>query len=227
MRDAPRQIDDGVAKAVGMVEGQDRFEILQQQLFDELLEERLEPISDRLGVHDGAADALEIGQDGAQAPGELVDLVARFAQRQRHLALLAVDDLRVELFDGFEIEADGDDQAAEPLRDVLVQARQPLNHQQRPHRHVDGDAQAVLLLLEPAPAEQPPIDLARDQKRLVGLFRRVCAAVALDAPAAGRNHLRQRLAEIVVLVPERRIGPHDVVDRMRRPPAASERQERR
>ena len=170
MRDPPRQIDDRVPEAIGMVEGQDRLEILQEKLFDELLEERLQAVADGLGVHDGAADALEIGQDGTETPRELIDLVSRLPQRQRNLALPSVSRVGTELFDGFEIETDGDDQAAEPLRDILVQIREPLNDEQRPHRHIDGDPKPVLFLFKPAPAEQPAVDLMRDQKGLVGLY---------------------------------------------------------
>src|SRR5215831_2541242 len=197
-----------------MVEGQDRLEILQEKLPDELLEKRFQAVSDRPGVHDAAADALEIGKDRAKALGELIDLVARLSQGQRDLALLSVENVGAELFHGLKVQTHRDNQAAEALRNIPVEARQPLNDQKRPHRHVHSDPKAVLLLLEPAPADQPAVDLVRDQQRLVRRLRGVRRS-AFDAPAAGGDHFRKRLAEIVIFMPKRGIGPHDVVDRMR------------
>src|SRR5882757_9949957 len=107
-----------------MVDGEDGLEVPEQKLFDEFLEEGFEPVSHRLGFHDGASDALKIGEDGPEAFRELVDLVSGLSQSQRHLALLSIDGLRRELFDCFEIQTYRDDQASEPLRDILVQARQ-------------------------------------------------------------------------------------------------------
>jgi hypothetical protein len=133
-----------------MIDGEDRLEILEQDALHELLEERLQATAHRLRFHDGLADAFEIGEDRAQALGELVGLPARLAHGERRLAQPAIGHPRIELLDRFEVEADLDDQSAEALRHVLVQARQPLADQERPHRHVDCDAQPVFLLLEPS-----------------------------------------------------------------------------
>lgn len=63
-------------------------------MFNELLEERFEAVTDRLGFHDRPADAFEVGQDGSQTLGELIGLIARFTHRERSFALLAVGHIR-------------------------------------------------------------------------------------------------------------------------------------
>src|SRR5450631_2688654 len=121
MHDSPRQIDDRIPETVRVIEGEDGLEIPQKKLFDELLEERLQTVPDRLGLHDRAADPLELGENGPEALGKLIDLVACFAKGKRHLPLLPIDDLWSKLLHRLEVEANRNDQAAKPLRDVLVQ----------------------------------------------------------------------------------------------------------
>ena len=56
--------------------------------------------------------------------------------------------------------------------------------------------------------------MACEEERLVSLFRCRGDVGAADAPPAGRDHLGQRLAEVVAFVPKRGVGTHDVVDGM-------------
>jgi len=44
--DPPREIDDGVAEAVRMINGENGLKVLQQELPDELLEKGFQPGSD-------------------------------------------------------------------------------------------------------------------------------------------------------------------------------------
>jgi hypothetical protein len=55
------------------------------------------------------------------------------------------------------------------------------------------------------------MDLPRDRQRLVGGLR---GAARIGAPhaAAGRNHLRQPLAEIILLAPQIGMGSHHVIN---------------
>ncbi len=188
-----------------------RIEILQQELVDELLEEGFQPGSHCLRFHDGPSDTLQVGQNGPQALGKLVGLVACFADGERGFALLAVGDLGPQLFDGFEIEADLHDQAAEPLREILIEAREPLDHEQRSHCHVDRDTEPVFLLLKPTPGEQPRVELPRQTERLVALLGRERDVGLPDTAATCRDHFRQG-AEVIAFAPEGRVGAHDVVD---------------
>jgi hypothetical protein len=93
----------------------------------------------------------------ARRLSELVGLIARLADGERGFALLAVGDLRPQFFDGLQVEADLHDQAAESLREILVEAREPLQHEQRSHSHVHSDAKPVFLLFKPSPDEQPGV----------------------------------------------------------------------
>jgi hypothetical protein len=111
-----------------------------------------------------------------------------FVNWSTYLTLLPVDDLWIQFLNSLEIESDRNNQAAEPLRNVLVQARESLNDQQRPHRHVDRHSEAILFLLEPTPGGQPSIDLPCDQQCLVGGLR-LAYRSTFDAAASGRNYL--------------------------------------
>ena len=165
-------------------------------------------------LHDRAANALEVGQDRAQPPAELVGLLARGAQHQRRFPLPPVRDVRRQFLHRLEAEPDGHDQAAEALRHILVEAREALDHQERAHRHVYGDLDAILLFFQPARGDEPRVDLARERERLVARFGGAPSVGPPDAPPPGRDHLGQPFGEVVALAPHGGVRAHHVVDRV-------------
>jgi hypothetical protein len=196
-----------------MVDAEDGLEILQQELVDKLLEKGFQPGSDCFRLHDRPPDPLQVGQNGPQALRELVGLIARLADGERGFALLAVGDLGPQFFDGLQVEADLHDQAAESLREILVEARQPLDHEQRSHSHVNGNAKPVFLLFKPPPGEQPAVQLSGKTERLVALLGSE-RDVGLPDPAASRGDHFWQAAEIIAFIPEAVISAHDVIDGM-------------
>ena len=75
------ELDDTIAMTVRVVRRQDGLKILEQQLPDELVEIRGDPVFLGRRLKKRPSYSLEIGENGAQGLGEIVDLLQRCVQR--------------------------------------------------------------------------------------------------------------------------------------------------
>jgi len=193
--DLAGEIYDLVTETVRVVIGQDRLEIFQDELADELLEISIHLLFERLRIGDRLADAPQIGQDRPQRADEGIRFHPCLAQRVRRLSARRLGALFTQTLDELEARLDMDDKAAETLRDVGAQRFQALDDVLWPERHVDRDPQAPFILFEPSRTHEALIETRCKSEGTVACF--VPFAGKANSAAPSRNDLGKAFRRVV------------------------------